>query len=180
MKLTTTISAAIALAFSLSTAAEVTRHPLPNNSTFPIARAVEVTPDTTLIYHSGQIPSPEKPSAKKGSREYYGDTYTQTMSVLKKFESSFKDLGVGFGDAIKLTVFLVGDPKMDGKMDFDGFMKAYTQFFGTKEQPNLPARSAIQIAGLAGGPGMLVEIEMVLAKPAKTKKKTTPKLIKKD
>ena len=34
--------------------ADVIRHPLPNNSTFPISRAVEVSPDTTIIYHSGQ------------------------------------------------------------------------------------------------------------------------------
>ena len=33
--------------------ADVTRHPLPNNSTFPIAQAVEVTPDTTLIEKTG-------------------------------------------------------------------------------------------------------------------------------
>lgn len=91
------------------------------------------------------------------------------MSVFKSFESSLKDLGLSFGDAIKMTVFLVGDPAMDGKMDFSGFMKAYTQYFGTEEQPNLPARSAVQIAGLAGGPGMLVEVEMVLAKPPAAK-----------
>jgi enamine deaminase RidA (YjgF/YER057c/UK114 family) len=48
-------------------------------------------------------------------------------------------------------------------MDFKGFMDAYTQFFATKEQPNLPARSAVQVAGLAG-PGMLVEVEVILAK----------------
>ncbi|GAB2188705.1 RidA family protein [Sessilibacter sp. MAH2] len=166
LKKTLVLSAAL-LSFAQLSSAEVTRHPLPNNSTFPIARAVEVTADTTLIYHSGQVPAAAKPDAEKGSREYYGDTYTQAMSVFGKFEQSLADLGLGFGDAVKLTVFLVGDPEMDGKMDFQGFMKAYTQFFGTKEQPNLPARSAIQIAGLAGGPGMLVEIEMVLAKPSK-------------
>lgn len=166
MKKTFLLSAAL-LFFAQFTWAEVTRYPLPNNSTFPIARAVEVPPSTTLIYHSGQVPKPFDTKAEKGSRAYYGDTYTQAMSVFKKFEASFKDLGVGFKDAVKLTVFLVGDPELDGKMDFKGFMKAYTQFFGTEEQPNLPARSAIQIAGLAGGPGMLVEIEMVLAKPSK-------------
>jgi enamine deaminase RidA (YjgF/YER057c/UK114 family) len=64
-----------------------------------------------------------------------------------------------------MTVFLVGDPAMDGKMDFGGFMKAYTKYFGTEDQPNKPARSAFQIAGLAGGPGMLVEIEVVIARP---------------
>ena len=41
------------------------------------------------------------------------------------------------GDVVKMQVFLVGDPSKDGKMDFKGFMEGYTQFFGTKEQPNL-------------------------------------------
>ncbi len=145
--------------------ADVTRHPLPNNSTFPIAQAVEVTADIVLIYHSGTVPGAANPDAERGSREYYGDTETQALSVFKRMEASFEKLGVGFGDVIKMTVFLVGDPDQDGRMDFGGFMKAYTQYFGTDEQPNKPARSAIQIAGLAGGPGMLVEIEAVLARP---------------
>jgi enamine deaminase RidA (YjgF/YER057c/UK114 family) len=81
-------------------------------------------------------------------------------------KASFATLGVGFGDVIKMQVFMVGDPALGGKMDFDGFMKAYTQYFGTAEQPNLPARSAFQIAGLAGD-GMLIEIEVVLARPKK-------------
>ena len=155
---------AIAL-FGFSAYADVTRHPLPNNSTFPISRAVEVTADTTLIYHSGTVPGAANPDAERGSREYYGDTEAQAMSVFARMQSSFDDLGVGFGDIIKMTVFLVGDPEMDGKMDFAGFMRAYTKFFGTEEQPNKPARSAVQIAGLAGGPYMLVEVEAVIARP---------------
>lgn len=151
--------------FGFSAYADVTRHPLPNNSTFPISRAVEVTADTTLIYHSGTVPGPVNPDAERGSREYFGDTETQALNVFGRKEDSFKELGVGFGDVIKLTVFLVGDPEMDGRMDFGGFMKAYVKYFGTEEQPNKPARSAFQIAGLAGGPYMLIEIEAVIARP---------------
>jgi enamine deaminase RidA (YjgF/YER057c/UK114 family) len=80
-------------------------------------------------------------------------------------QESFDELGVTFGDVVKMQVFLVGDPTMDGKMDFAGFMRAYSKFFGTEEQPNKPSRSAFQIAGLAGGPNMLVEIEVVIARP---------------
>ncbi|MCH8303294.1 MAG: hypothetical protein IH912_11115, partial [Proteobacteria bacterium] len=108
--------------FGSSATADVTRHPLPNNSTFPISRAVEVSADTTLIYHSGTVPGPANPDAERGSREYYGDTETQALNVFGRMEDSFKALGVGFGDVIKLTVFLVGDPEMDGRMDFAGFM----------------------------------------------------------
>ncbi len=162
MKISTTLG--ILLLLGLSAHADVTRHPLPNNSTFPIARAVEVTADTVLIYHSGTVPGPANPDAERSSREYYGNTETQALSVFGRMEQSFEDLGVGFGDVIKMTVFLVGDPQLDGRMDFSGFMKAYTRYFGTDEQPNKPARSAVQIAGLAGA-GMLVEIEVVIARP---------------
>ena len=76
-------------------------------------------------------------------------------------------MGLGFGDVVKMTVFLVANPaSSEGHMDFKGFMEAYTQYYGTAEQPNLPARSAVQVAGLAA-PGMLVEIEVVVARPAR-------------
>ncbi len=143
---------------------EVTRHPLPNNSTFPIAQAVEVTADTTMIWHSGTVPGPANADAERGTRAYWGDTEAQALSVFSRMEASFEKLGVGFGDVVKMTVFLVGDPELGGRMDFDGFMRAYTKYFGTEEQPNLPARSAVQIAGLAGD-GMLVEVEVILARP---------------
>ena len=149
---------------SACASADVTRHPLPNNSTFPIAQAVEVTADTTLVYHSGTLPAPADADADPSSREYWGDTEAQANSVFERMAASLDNLGLGFGDVVKMTVFLVGDPEMDGRMDFGGFMKAYSKHFGTAEQPNKPARSAIQIAGLAR-PGVFVEIEVVLARP---------------
>jgi len=144
--------------------ADVERYPLPNNSTFPISQAVEVKAGTTLIYHSGTVPGPANPEAERFSREFWGDTRTQAVSVFERIEGSIKAKGLGMGDVIKMTVFLVGVPEKGGRMDFSGFMEAYTQYFGTKEQPNLPARSAVAVAGLAR-PGMLVEIEVVLARP---------------
>lgn len=43
-------------------------------------------------------------------------------------------------------------------------MTSYRKFFGTPEQPKLPARTTVQIPGLAS-PGMLVEIEVVAVRP---------------
>ncbi|MEW9798319.1 RidA family protein [Alteromonas sp. CYL-A6] len=142
-------------------AKEVKRYPLPNNSTFPIASAVEVN---GLVFESGNVPSPQQPDAEKNSREYWGDTEYQARNVLQKIQTSLQNKGMDMGDVIKMTVFLVGDPANDGRMDFSGFMKAYTEFFGTDEQPDLPARSAFQIAGLVI-PGMLVEIEVIAVRP---------------
>ena len=152
------------LAFcSTAFAHEVKRYPLPNNSTFPIAQAVEISGDATIIYHSGTVPSPADPDAPRGSREFWGDTEAQSHSVFQKMQASLEKLGLDFGDVVKMTVFLVPDPANDNRMDFRGFMNAYTQYFGTEEQPNLPARSAVAVAGLAGQ-GMLVEVEVVLVR----------------
>ncbi|HTX25188.1 MAG TPA: RidA family protein [Steroidobacteraceae bacterium] len=150
------------LMVSVASAAGVVRYPLPGGSTFPIARAVAVPPGYELIFHSGFTAEPANPKAKPGTPEYLGDTKTQTISVLKQIQASLKEMGLSLADVVKMNAFLVGDPA-GGRMDFRGFMAGYTQFFGTKEQPNLPARSAVQVAGLAS-PGALVEIEVVLAK----------------
>ncbi|WP_051132631.1 hypothetical protein [Sphingobium bisphenolivorans] len=52
-------------------------------------------------------------------------------------------------DVIKLTVFLVGDPKLGGKQDFKGFSEVYAQFFGTDAPPNKVARSIVQASRLS-------------------------------
>ena len=63
-----------------------------------------------------------------------------------------------------MQVFLVADPGKENRMDFAGFMEGYTQFFGTPQQPNLPARSVMAVAGLVN-PGWLVEIEVTAVRP---------------
>lgn len=151
------------LASGLASAANVVRHPLLGGSKFPIARVVEVPPGKTIYFHSGMTPAPANSKAPQGTPEYWGDTKTQALSVFARIKESLDQLGLGFKDVVAMTVYLVGDPANEGKMDFEGFMAAYTQFFGTKEQPNLPARSTVQVAGLVA-PGMLVEIEVQLAK----------------
>jgi enamine deaminase RidA (YjgF/YER057c/UK114 family) len=58
---------------------------------------------------------------------------------------------------------MVGDPAKDGEIDFPAMNQAWSEQFGTPQQPNKPARSTVKVAGLAGK-GALVEIEMVAVK----------------
>ena len=159
----TTVAAVLVCALlPAAHAAEITRYSNPPPS--PIARAVEVPPGLRIIYHSGLVPTPADPKAKEGTPEYWGDTKTQSIAVFTRMKESLKSMGLTFGDVVKMTVVLGGDPAKGGRMDFAGFMEAYRENFGTKEQPNLPARSTVQVAGLVQ-PGMMVEIEVILAKP---------------
>jgi enamine deaminase RidA (YjgF/YER057c/UK114 family) len=149
---------------SLATAQDVVRHKLPNGSPFPILAAVEVPPGKTLVFLSGMVPPVVDPKSPKDSPAAYGDTKTQTIGALNTIKAELESLHLTLGDVIKMQVFMAGDPANGGKMDFAGFMQGYTQFFGTPAQPNLPVRSAMQVAALAN-PGFLVEIEVTAVRP---------------
>lgn len=151
-------SLGMSMLLAQANAGEVIRHKLPN-SDFPIALAVEIPASATLVNLSGAVPTVLHADQDKASLAAYGDTQAQTVNVLQGIEKTLQSLGLSLGDVIKMQVYLVGDPQQKGQMDFAGFMKGYTQFFGTKQQPLLPTRSVFQVAGLAN-PGFLVEIEV--------------------
>jgi enamine deaminase RidA (YjgF/YER057c/UK114 family) len=142
--------------------APVMRLPLPNGNDFPISSAVKVDAGVDTYYLSGALPQVSNKEAPKGSVESYGNMETQATSALETLQSTLQRLGLTMGDVVKMQVFMVGGA--DGKLDFAGLMAGYKKFFGTAEQPNLPARSAFQVAALVA-PGALVEIEVIAAKP---------------
>lgn len=132
-----------------------------------ILQSVTVKPGATTLYLSGQLASPIDPARKVPAAQMtmadFGDTKTQTISVLNKIKTILAERGFAMGDVIKLTVFVAGDPKLGGKMDFAGMNDGFKQFFGTPDNPGTVARSTIQVAALAG-PAFLVEIEATAAK----------------
>jgi enamine deaminase RidA (YjgF/YER057c/UK114 family) len=141
----------------------VVRTPLPDGNPFPISAAVTVSAGIDTVYVSGALPSAINKDAPKGTPPVYGDMEAQTVSVLTSIKATLARLGLGMGDIVKMTVFMAADPANDNKLNFPGLMAGYSQFFGTKEQPNKPARSAVQVAALVA-PGALLEIEVIAAK----------------
>jgi enamine deaminase RidA (YjgF/YER057c/UK114 family) len=128
---------------------------------FPISASVEVPAGSRLVYVSGTVPEVADANAPPGSIQRYGDTATQTRSVLRRIEAQLREHGLGLGDVVMMRVFLVAPPGQQ-RMDFAGMMTAYREFFGTPAQPNKPARSTMAVAGLVD-PGWLVEIEVTAA-----------------
>ena len=134
----------------------------------PIAASVEVPANSRTVYVSGTVPDPVDASAQAGSVQRYGDTATQTRSILRKIEAQLREHQLGLGDVVMMRVFLVAPPGQ-ARMDFAGMMTAYREAFGTAAQPNRPARSTMQVAGLVD-PGWLVEIEVTAAAPARRRR----------
>jgi enamine deaminase RidA (YjgF/YER057c/UK114 family) len=158
-------AAALLLALSAGAAGAdgVIRHAIPG-SDFPISRAVEVPAGSTVVYLSGAVPTPTDETTADSPVGAYGNTQVQTVSVLRSIDATLADLGLAMGDVVKMQVFLVA-PEGETSMDFQGFMEGYTQFFGTTDQPGLPVRTVVEVAGLAN-PDWLVEIEVVAVRPA--------------
>lgn len=87
------------------------------------------------------------------------DTTSQTVGILKDMQTFLATQHLTFADVAMVRVFL--GTGADGKADVAGMTAGYRQFFGTKEQPNKPARTTLQVVLPAATRGALVEIDMV-------------------
>lgn len=140
-------------------AAEITRV---GPETSPIASAVVVPAGYDIIYVSGITPPVTNAGAPEGTPREFGDTKTQTIGVIERIKAILESQGASLGDVVMMRVLLVGDPALDGKMDFAGMMEGYRQYFANADQPNKPARITSQVSALVA-PGMMVEIEVQAA-----------------
>lgn len=160
---------AMALAAALCTPA-LAQNRIIGAASAPIAQAVFVPAGSDTLYVSGLTPDVINlgPDGKlpKGVTAQFGDTETQVRSILKKIEATLTGEGFTLGDVVMMRIVLVGDPAKGGVMDREGMMKAYLEKFANPAQPKKPARITTQIAGL-GVPGMMAEIEVQAARPAK-------------
>ena len=157
---------AAAFGAAAANAQEVRRVGVPDS---PISASVELPQWSRLVYVSGTVPDPADSAAPPGSTQRYGDTATQTRSVLRKIQAQLALHDLSMRDVVMMRVFLVAPPGAQ-RMDFAGMMTAYREFFGTEAQPMRPARSTMEVAGLVD-PGWLVEIEVTAATPAQAERR---------
>jgi len=150
---------AVVLLGPLAASAQQTRQiPLPpsqnpRNADLPISAAVWAG---NTLYVSGWL----DPDMKTDT-----DTKSQTVGILKDIQKLLESQKLTLGDVVMMRVYLGNNPATNGKPDFDGMMAGYTQFFGTKDQPNKPARTTLQVVLPAGARGALIEIDLVAVRP---------------
>jgi len=137
----------------------------------PVATAVEVPGGSSLVYLSSTGAPIQDKTAPPRSIAAYGDTQTQTTGAIKQLEAMLQKLHLSLGDVVRLQIYVVASPTTQ-QHDFDSVMTAYSQFFGTAKQPNLPVQSILGVQQLAN-PGQLVEIEATAVRP--TPKSTAAK-----
>lgn len=131
-----------------------------------ISSSVGIPANAAWVWTSGTAASPADRSQPAGSRARYGDTKTQAISALRNIESRLKARGLSMKDVVFLRVYVAPDPEKGGAADYQGFLAAYAQFFGTSENPVKPARSTVGVASLVIG-DLLIEIEAFAVYPGR-------------
>ncbi len=117
------------------------------NAVTPIGPYSTVTEAAGLVFISGQVAI----DPSDGTR-VVGDVRVQTGRVMDNLDCVLLDLGLGFDDVVKTTIFLADIGH------FPVVNEVYAEYFGDKP----PARSTVQIGALPGG--FLVEIDAIAAR----------------
>ena len=78
-----------------------------------------------------------------------GDVVAQTHQVMKNIGAVLGDVGLGYDDIVKTTIFVAD------MADYPAVNKVYGEYVGESR----PARSTIEVSALPGG--FLVEIESI-------------------
>jgi enamine deaminase RidA (YjgF/YER057c/UK114 family) len=153
----------LALLLGCATPAGEMRRQVNPAMTIPIATSVSVPAGAEMVYFSGVLPAVANRDAPAGTPAAFGDTQTQTTSVLQRLKATLAAENLTFADVVQVRVFLVGDLQLQGRMDFAGLNQAFAAEFGTDAQPNRPARTVVQVVSLPLS-GAMVEIDVVAAR----------------
>ena len=111
---------------------------------------IKIPAGAETLYLSGSGAS-RKEDGSMGSME------EQTRSTFTNFKTTLEAEGWSMSDIVQVRAFAVAGEY--GLLDFDGFNRAYREFFGSEDNPLKPVRSFVQIEALVV-PGWLVEIEI--------------------
>jgi enamine deaminase RidA (YjgF/YER057c/UK114 family) len=125
----------------------------PSNAVLPVSGAVWAG---NTLYVSGWL----DPDLKT-----HTDTKSQTVGILADIQKLLESQKLTMGDVTMVHVFLGNNPATNGQPDFAGLTAGYTQFFGTKDQPNKPARTTVQVILPAASRGALIEIDLMAVRP---------------
>ncbi|MCC5806088.1 MAG: hypothetical protein JJU00_07130 [Opitutales bacterium] len=111
--------------------------------------AVRVAPGSSYFFTWGVTANPRsRVIAMRGlpDDERYGDTYTQAHGVLQQLTDDLSVVGLTLRDVAHVRAYVVGDA--ENPPDFEGWDRAYSEYFGTATMPHRPARTTVGISRL--------------------------------
>ena len=124
-----------------------------------IAMSQKSVTETGMYWTAGMTAPVIKQDASPD--ENRGDMSTQSRNTLSRLSDNLAEAGLTASDVVFVRAFL--GPDKQGRFDFEGWNKAYDEFF-KNERSNRPPRSSVTSPAFAGR-GALIEIEFVAKFP---------------
>ena len=115
---------------------------------------IKIPPGAETLYLSGS-------GSRRMEDGSCGTMEQQAVNTFSRFKATLEAEGWSMSDIVQVRAFAVAGEY--GLLDFDGFNRGYSQFFGTEENPMKPVRSFVQVADLVND-CWLVEIEIRAAR----------------
>ncbi len=123
-----------------------------------------ILPGTGLYWTSGMVRKKDCRPAAPGESE----TYVQSVSTLENLAENLGRMGLSFKDIVYLRAFLAPDASRGGKFDYEGWNRAFDEFFNLPKNPHKPARTTITTPTYGMTPPLVNEIEVIAAFPGAT------------
>ncbi|WP_240486003.1 RidA family protein [Anditalea andensis] len=139
----------------IQTNSDIIRYDRPEAS---ILKGVYIPEGKAYYYTSGLVAPVKDENGEPGSYQKYGNMYEQSIGILNRIKETLAEADFKMNEVFFLRVYLA--PDNDGKIDWEGWFKAYGEFFNNADNPNKVARSTIAVHSLAN-PELLIEIEAV-------------------
>ncbi|MCS6968913.1 MAG: RidA family protein [Cytophagales bacterium] len=131
-----------------------------NNPNSPILQGVEIPAGKRWVHTSGIVAAVADSTAAPGTRQRFGDTYTQSISILKRIEGILKQADMDLSNVVFLRVYIAPDPYKGNQPDYNGWFEAYKLFFNHANNPIKVARSTLGVHSLVSA-DYLIEIEAI-------------------
>jgi enamine deaminase RidA (YjgF/YER057c/UK114 family) len=128
---------------------------------FKIYDATGIMPGTGLYFTPGLGKLGDNPNPTNDP----SPTYVRAKAHLKLLQENLAAVGLTFSDVISLKAWLGPDPAHGGKSDYDGWNRAYFEFFRNDANPHKPVRVIMAAPMFKGNHLGAVEVEAVAAFP---------------
>jgi enamine deaminase RidA (YjgF/YER057c/UK114 family) len=122
-----------------------------------ISSGVAVPRYASYFYTSGIVP----PRLADGT--FAPTTYDQAIGTLEEIKKILQADGLSMSDVIYLTAYLTPDP-VTGQVDYQGWFRAYAQYFNNPQNPVKTARATLGVQSLVL-PEWRIEISAIAVYP---------------
>jgi enamine deaminase RidA (YjgF/YER057c/UK114 family) len=131
--------------------------PTINSADSPNSLGTAVNPNASWFFTAGHTGTLE------GSDAASADLYAHSVAAFEELQDTLNQQGLTFADVFSVRAMVFSNA--DGSYSYDGFDRAYGEYFSSPQNPNKPALTTFTVGEGFRSYGLKLEIEVMAAFP---------------